>query len=231
MPASSPNQFTLQDVLTYKKEVVVGNQPARDLLVLHAITSLYSEGLIKPSSWFSVYPSSEVNKRNPILEEFLSLIARLFRGYYKENLLMRAVDAPNTSRLRANHQHDKVNFSLQTNTVHVNPDYEVTINDKAVIVFDDFTSTGMSLDWSRNLLQKAGASDISLITVGKYGGGNGQYDARTPISETTIEPFRLKEYDWRNDFSLTQLNMSRTRSVEQSLQESFDHWTRTEPLP
>ena len=40
--------------------------------------------------------------------------------------------------------------------------------DRTVLVFDDFTSTGRTLDWARNLLYAAGASRVVLLTVGKY---------------------------------------------------------------
>jgi hypothetical protein len=45
LAASAPkNEFRLQDVLTYEIEVRVGNIPAQNLLLLHALSSLLLEG-------------------------------------------------------------------------------------------------------------------------------------------------------------------------------------------
>jgi predicted amidophosphoribosyltransferase len=55
--------------------------------------------------------------------------------------------------------------SDQTNTVRVNPARRniQSRDDRNVVVFDDFTTTGISLEWARNLLYAAGAGRVVIM--------------------------------------------------------------------
>lgn len=59
---------------------------------------------------------------------------------------------------------------------------------KAVIVFDDFTTTGSSLEWARNLFVAAGARQVIALTIGKYSSRYATYDPNPGVS---IDPFVL----------------------------------------
>lgn len=66
------------------------------------------------------------------------------------------------------------------------------IKDRNVIVFDDFTTTGMSLEWARQLLDNAGAKKIILMTVGKYPKG-GNYSHRVyKLPTKEFSPYELQ---------------------------------------
>lgn len=191
--------FTLQDVFGHDgRDVQIGDNSAKNLLMLHALAGLYLEGFISPNSLFAVYPSHTPGRINDNLSGFLEPVSKLFGGYFKEDLLVRAVPAIDTSRergmARIEGREPNVSFADQTNTVHVNPNYANTIRtkDRTILVFDDFTTTGRSLDWARNLLLAAGAGRVVLMTVGKYPGPWHKY--HTPLSARTITPFSLKDY-------------------------------------
>jgi len=95
LAASAPkNEFRLQDVLTYEIEVRVGNIPAQNLLLLHALSSLLLEGLIPRNPAVAVYPSSTPGRASPVLQIFLELAASFYHGYFREDLLLRAKPAP-----------------------------------------------------------------------------------------------------------------------------------------
>lgn len=192
LPSTSPAPtFKLQDVFTYSRDVRVGANSARDLLVLHTVSSLYVEGLLAKNAYFCVYPSSAQGKISEELEQYVRPAASLVHGYYKQNLLVRVVDAPDTSlaRVRARNTGTSANISISTqaSTVRVGETFRGKLAGRTVIVFDDFTTTGMSLEWARILLQAAGAAHVVLLTIGKYSTSYMGYEPRPPA---TIDPFQ-----------------------------------------
>ncbi|MGW4956448.1 hypothetical protein ACWEPL_04405 [Nonomuraea sp. NPDC004186] len=185
-PGTSPSSFDLKTVFTYDKEVSVGDRSARDILMLHLLCSAYLDGSLPNRAWFCVYPSSTPGRVNDQLGEFLEVAKVMVGWYYKGDLLVRASQAMDTSLARAAGRHDTVSITTQATTVHLNPEYRSTVVGKTVIVFDDFTTEGISLDWARNLLAKAGAGQIIGVTVGKY---RKPYTLFTPRPGVTINAF------------------------------------------
>jgi hypothetical protein len=195
--------------------------------MLHALAGLYLEGFISRNSLFAVYPSSTPGKINDRLGGFLGPVSKLFGGYFREDLLMRAVPGKDTSleRVRAR-QEDRppdVSYADQTNTVHVNPAYEKTIRsrNRTVLVFDDFTTSGKTLDWARNLLRAGGATRVVLMTVGKYPGP--YFERYLPVADDIIEPYEHKIYDTSRDFAVTEVRMREDASVREIVATSFQH--------
>ena len=221
LPSTKPTgQFRLQDVLTYARPVEVGSSRARDLLVLHAVSSLYSEGLLAQNSYFSVYPSSKAGRTSEVLEQYVKPAASLVHGYYKSDLLVRVHDAIDTSleRVHARSAGRAPNISLSTQaaSVTINPKYEGKLSARTITVFDDFTTTGMSLEWARNLLQSAGAGHVVLVTIGKYSNSYTTHDlnaARDPFAASPIGP---------SDFDTTQQQLVGDASNEAVLRELFE---------
>ena len=232
LPSSEPaDSFKLQDVFTHEKPVKVGKDPARNLLMLHAVTSLYLEGLIPPHSPFAVYPSSNPNKRNRVLQEFVQPVSRLFHAYFKEDLLVRASEAPDTSmerwRAREEGREPDVTFTDQANTVHVNPKYWNLIDGRTAFVFDDFTTTGMSLEWARNLLYAAGAARVIMVTVGKYPRPHTVY---VPTEDSVVTPFELKQYRLEM-FKRVRIDMTQNSIAPLRVHRSFALWKEGKPYP
>jgi hypothetical protein len=232
LPATIPPTFTLQQVFTYEFRVKVDKWPARDLLVLHALSSLYVEGRIRPNSWFVVYPGSRPGRISRVLQEFIKPASKLFRGFFKEDLLVRGKPARDSSMARAQARRrgsldDPVDFTNQSNTVHVNPRYRTRVKDQNVIVFDDFTTTGMSLEWARNLLYAAGAREVILLTIGKY---PKQYKIYKPRTHDIIEPFNLKDYDITRDFTSSSVDVVEDGQAKSMLQKSFRLWREGRPF-
>jgi len=193
LPSTSPGtSFKLQDIFTYSRDVRVGDDSARDLLGMHAISSLYTEGLLIPNARFCVYPGSKRGTISAELEPFVRPAATLAHGYYKDDLLVRAVDAVDTSieRWKANQAGVNANISIsnQASTVHIGTKYRGKLAGRTVIVFDDFTTTGMSLEWARNLLLSAGADRVVLLTIGKYSSNYTTYD---PLAYAQLNPFAV----------------------------------------
>lgn len=231
-PPKTPPSFTLQDVFTYDIKVQVGRLKAVDVLMLHAMTSLYLEGLVQPNSLFAVYPSSRPGRISPLLKEFLKPASRLFHGYFKEDLLVRAVQAVDSSMEKANARKENrppnIPDTNQTNTVHVNPAYKKTLKGRPVIVFDDFTTTGQSLEWARNLLYSAGASQVVLLTIGKYPKPHTVHQLK-PFAG--VRPFERVEYVFGELFDKYEIALTRNRNAQRAINNSFQYMINKRPLP
>ncbi len=204
--------------------IKVGNQKAQTLLVLHALSSLSLEGIFPRNSVIGIYPSSKPDTVSEVIESFLKPISSAFHAYYKRDLLLRAIEAPNTSDVRAARKHHLISFLTQSNTVCLNPEYESLVRGKTIIIFDDFTTTGRSLEWARNLLYAAGATEVVLLTIGKY---RYEHDVYVPNGELA-SPFKIHEYDHR-DFSRTPHRMHQHSGNGEVLKESFELWKEGEP--
>ncbi|MCX4564555.1 hypothetical protein OHA02_51590 [Streptomyces phaeochromogenes] len=59
-----------------------------------------------------------------------------------------------------------------------------------MIVFDDFTTEGKSLEWARTLLSEAGAARVIALTIGKYPSRHTVYRLRPGV---TIDPFTTND--------------------------------------
>lgn len=227
-----PPSFTLQDIFTYENKVQVGKYGARDLLMLHAITSLYLEGLISRNSYFAVYPSSTPGKISPLLKDFLKPVSKIFHGYFKEDLLFRAKQAVDSSLEKAKATRagrvPNIPNTNQTNTVHLHPDYISKLDGRSIVVVDDFTTTGSSLEWARNLLKEAGVRQTVLLTIGKY---PMPYVLHELKGDDQITPFHSNDYDFNDLFSLTPIPISRNSDALQIMKKSFTKWLTNEPYP
>jgi hypothetical protein len=225
LPSTKPSSsFKLQDVFTYKNEVFIGPSTARNLLMLHALTSLYAEGVTATRSFFCVYPSSQPGTVSEQLEGYLRYAVSIFGSSYKSDLLVRSVAGVDTSIARVRRRQGldapEVSIANQASTVIVNERYRGKLANKTVIVFDDFTTSGMSLEWARHLLLAAGAANVILLTIGKYGSRYDTYDLKPG---RTINPFAISSLK-KDDFVITSQWPTEDGSVEATLSDLFASW-------
>lgn len=61
-----------------------------------------------------------------------------------------------------------VDFGNQVNTVMANPNERKRVQNKTVLLVDDFETQGWSAECARNLLLQAGARDVICVCIGKY---------------------------------------------------------------
>jgi hypothetical protein len=161
------------------------------------------------------------------MNEFLAAAAKFFHGWLKEDLLVRGRQAVDSSRARSRREH--VGFTNQSNTVLVSPDYRGRLRGRTVVVFDDFTTSGMSLDWARTLLLEAGAERVVLMTFGKYGQNHPlRHSLYSPVS--AVDPFGLFDYT-DGHFTCTQHDMACNEQGRDITREMVRHQCRMEPYP
>jgi Haloacid dehalogenase-like hydrolase len=231
-PGNPPHDnFQLLDVFYKKLQVTVGpeNQTARSLFLLHALSSVWLEGLLPSRSVIGIYPSHTPGKLNEIMQEYIEPASRAFKSYFKEDLLVRGAASLDTSLERGSGRRASVTFNVQTNSVHVNPNYRNLIQGHNVLVFDEFTTSGMSLEWARNLLLKAGAARVILVTVGKYGFPPVRHTVFTPVPGVVIEPYQLKTYG-QQDFSAVSVPLKKSAVAAKVVIESFKAINENRPF-
>jgi len=182
------HSFTLQSLFTYDKEYLLGRESridARSILFLLLIIQLWKEGIASRGAIWCVYPSSKKGKVSKNMEPYLRFFRGLTGSYYKQ-ILERAEDTVDKSIARKRGEHHKVDFNQEKETLRLKAR---RVAGKKVIVVDDFSTTGMSLEASRLLLAEGGASEIVLCAVGKYGIGYRVYGPEDKI----IYTLQLKE--------------------------------------
>lgn len=230
LPSTTPtNKATLQDVFTYERDIQVGDASARSILMLHVLSSFYNEGLLARNSYFCVYPSSKVGQVNNQIEEYIRPASSLVHGYYKDDLLVRHREAPDTSlaRVRARREGRTADISIltQSQSVSLGEKYRGKLADRSVIVFDDFTTSGMSLEWARNLLLAGGAANVTMVTIGKYKSTHDTYRVKVPIDPFSQNSLRLE------DFEVETLTMAYNGAVAPELQGLFSEWISLTQTP
>jgi hypothetical protein len=227
LPSTSPgSSFRLQDVFTYDRDIRVGDTSARNLLMLHLLSSCYIEGLLGRNTIFCIYPSSKIGQYSSQIEEYVRPAASLVHGFYKNDLLVRETEAPDTSlvrfRARSEGRIADVSIETQASTVRLSDKYRGKLVGKRVIVFDDFTTSGMSLEWARNLLFAAGAKNVVMLTIGKYKTTHERYD----LTSTNIDPYAVNVLSPSGYLIQTQA-MIKDEAVQNVIYSLFEEWIRT----
>lgn len=134
------------------------------LLFHYLITQCYLSGFMPEIDYVTVYPGHKVDSLNPTLSEFLAFPRRMFRQKFIPDLLIRHTDAPS--------QHiEKRSIVSQFSTLQVNPAYRRRLSGKKgknILVLDDFTTSGGSLEAARHFLLRAGAANVHCLAMAKY---------------------------------------------------------------
>ena len=227
LPASNVDLFSLQDIFTHEKTgIEVGGKPALKIIMNHAITSLYLEGLIPVNAVYCIYPSSTLDKVNPVIDSIVNPASKVFHGFPRK-ILLRLEAAKNTSLERVKGR--TVYFEEQTNTVCLNPKSKQMIEGRSIIVFDDFTTSGMSLEWTRQLLTQAGANKVILMTVGKYPKGGNNHRTYT-LPDENFSPYELQKFT-QNQLTYRDIHYTENKDAPKIIEASFKYLKLSQELP
>lgn len=144
----------------------VGPLRIRDFIMLHLLGSIYGEGLYREADTWTTYPGSR-GASPAALNPVLKRAATMFRERYVEDLLIRHRHSVDSGATRFGG--GTFDFLNQANTIHLNRDHLDRVQDKSVLVIDDFETRGFSMECARNILLEAGAYKVICVSVGKYG--------------------------------------------------------------
>lgn len=159
-----------QDLITLLKDYghpSMGLLSLREFVVLHLLASIVTERLYEETDVWTSYPSRDGVRRNR-LAQALDLTAKLFRDAYLPDLLERHTPA----------QHSRAAFHAggiagaidnQLTTTRVHPRHAGQLDGKTVLLLDDFLTRGCTTGVGHLALRGAGATDVVIVAVGKYG--------------------------------------------------------------
>lgn len=158
------------------------------------ISSLYFSGLLDNVNYICMYPghkiSSDPNKNG--MAEFLSKLAKCFNIGFYHDLILRTSNAPKSQGIKSYERKFLTQFnSIQLNKyphkyLNAEPNKSILrLNNKTVLVVDDFCTSGRSLEAARTLLNAAGAQ-VRLYTWLKTINTSYQY---VTLDTSTITPY------------------------------------------
>ncbi len=182
--------------LKYGSDPMNGPLTVRELIMYHLIGSIYGDGLHTEADTWTTYPGSQGGP-NSAMEPFVHMGARLFRDRYVEDLLIRHNPALDSGQRRD--QGRDVQFTNQANTIHLNSGHSSRIEEKSVVVVDDFATAGFSIECARNLLLEAGAKDVRAVNIGKYGPSYNVVNRTGGQNWDPYVPLVHSESDFRQD--------------------------------
>ncbi|KKL53363.1 hypothetical protein LCGC14_2276180, partial [marine sediment metagenome] len=177
----------LTRVLKHRQTDQYGESDMSDIIFHHLLNQCYLSGLTQRVDLITVYPGHSAESTNELLEELSTFLAMIFRQRFVRGLLQRHTDA-----LKSQFQPQRKVFE-QFKTIRVNPAHRSTVKGRSVLVLDDFTTTGYSLETARRMLLQAGANHVVCAAIGKW-----QWDywsTRINGSWDPFSPFSLDEAD------------------------------------
>ncbi|EIZ9508828.1 phosphoribosyl transferase [Cronobacter sakazakii] len=213
------NFYALAPFSTMKEENTLYSQHARnaakhgtghpDFWIGAIVSSLYFSGVHKKIDYVSVYPGHKAGYGNPVMNEAISIFGKCFRKNYLFDLIIRHTDAIKSQTARNNKM--AIDFLNQLNTIRLNykPMRSATRRyvksplgpGKTVLLIDDITTKGYSLESGRAYIEQTGAkvilaswlktinTDIDLLAP------LGKFDPYIPHNFTSAKV--LKQHSYR----------------------------------
>jgi hypothetical protein len=156
----------LKTFLKDKKDTPIGSKKNSfgRILFHYLLSQSYLSGLIQDIDYISVYPGHLKDSQNEVLSQFSGIFPRIFRNSFLSGLLVRHTNAVSSHSQRG----DARNIYDQLSTISINPDYRAKIRGKSILVLDDFTTSGNSLETARQMLLRGGASRVVGLAFAKY---------------------------------------------------------------
>lgn len=154
----------LKSVLKNHQDLRIGSSKNhfRGLLFHYFISQAFMSSLTDDFDWITVYPGHLSSSTNPTLSLISLQLTQVFQSRFKCDLLLREKDALDSRK------QDKRTIYEQLRTLIVNPNYKQKLRNKNVLVLDDFTTSGCSLEAARRMLLRANARQVKGIAIAKY---------------------------------------------------------------
>jgi predicted amidophosphoribosyltransferase len=206
-------------VLKQQTDAQVKGRSFKDFLSRHLVASIYLSGLHEKADYWTLYPGHVKGSSNRTMQPFLELSTKLFRAKYADGLLLRHQTAQKSAYLRRSGQ--LAAFESQVRSVLVNPKFRESLNAKTVLVIDDFTTNGNSFEWARNVLGRAGASNVICVALGKY--GDVYNSNRSPQPGRAWDPFSPCELN-DADFAEHPTSFSYDKDALAEFLQSYRRW-------
>ncbi len=172
------NFYALAPFSTMKPEYTLYSEDARsaakkglghpDFWIGAIVSSLYFSGIHNQIDYVTVYPGHKVGFGNRVMNEAISIFGKCFRKKYLEDLIIRHTQS--TKSQTARNSGIAIDHLNQLNTIYLNEHPKKSNTEsykksplgsgKTILVIDDITTMGYSLEAARAYIEKTGASVI-----------------------------------------------------------------------
>lgn len=158
-----------------------------------------------------------------MINQNLSDIVKSFDLKFLPNAIYRWEDCLDKSSARLAKFYYKANFKDEFNSLCL--DTKEKIRDKALILIDDFTTSGMSLESGRNLLER---SDIDTLVIGAFGKYNRPVTKHSIYEVNTMfDPFcEYNKVKNSKDYSLKVSDIQADYNSQSKIVEYFDRLSK-----
>jgi hypothetical protein len=155
----------LKMLFKQKKDVLIGpkENPLGGILFHYFLSQSYLSGLIQDIDYVAVYPGHEKDSENKILSVYLDILQKTIGRRYLPGLITRHTTTVASHTLGSNR-----NIHQQFATIQLNKTYQKRIQRRRILVLDDFTTNGYSLETARTMLLKGGAESVVGMAFAKY---------------------------------------------------------------
>lgn len=195
-------------------DAAIGAFSVGDFATYHVLGSLYAEGIAGRADTWTIYPGRE-GGLSPILGRFIDLAARLLRHRPAEDVLLRHRNAVHSAEARKNAD---LGFENQMESLRLNPERRAVVENKCVLVVDDYITAGNSQECARNLLLEAGAREVISVSIGRYNYG---YNTMAPDADYVWNPYEVFPEDGAGHFVKSRVREQRDAAVLQAIRDSY----------
>lgn len=170
------------DLMTLKSgyDRPLGPITLRQFIILQLIASMYLDGLTTNVGVWCTYPGS-AGGGNPLLGPLLDVAAKLFHVKLRPDGIIRHTNVAPKHKMRVQGQTPDFSHEADSAMLLSTPAFKRKVAGKRVVVFDDFTTDGLTAEFSRNWFLNMGAREVIVVSIGKYGN---RYHVQVPEAGT-----------------------------------------------
>ncbi len=139
-----------------------------EFIIYHLLGSLYLDGIYTDIDTVTIAPG-HAGGHNTLMDKSLQRLARLFRNRFAPDLLHRHTPSQKSAFARSAGNSPTFQDQIQTVCLKCDEgDVKRIVENKTVLVVDDFITQGFTTEWSRHLLLNAGAKKVISVAIGAF---------------------------------------------------------------
>lgn len=155
----------------YERDCTLGSLTMSEFVFYHLLGSLYLDGTYSSIDTVALIPGHAGNL-NQLIQNSMERITRLFRETFLPSLLHRYKTAKKSSFTRVSGESPGFQNQISTMCLDCAPKVKSkAIENKTILVMDDFITEGFTTEWARNLLFNAGAKNVISVAIGAFHDG------------------------------------------------------------
>jgi len=152
----------------YERDCKLGSLTMSEFVFYHLLGSLYLDGTYSSVDSVTLVPGHAGNY-NPLIQNSMERITRLFRETFLPSLLLRYKTAKKSSFTRASGESPGFQNQISTMCLLCAPKVRSkAIENKTILIIDDFITEGFTTEWARNLLFNANAKKVISVSIGAF---------------------------------------------------------------